>query len=197
MGMPDNRFDDQTQRVTYEYPAYSNYVETPSQPQPFQPEPPVDREPTQKPWLIVGLVAVAVIAIVGAVWAILANSGVLAAPESLSQWRDRMSPAATEVSDDMRSVQQAVDIESYPAVHEACTELDSDLQKWSTLLPTPNAEVTSEVAAGISEYRKFAAFCMTMTPSSTAGEGAQANDHLNAGNTHIENATVILNAEGA
>jgi hypothetical protein len=207
-----NPNEDPTQQVTYDYPAYSHYVETPSQPQ-FRFDPPVpEREPTKKPWLVVGAVLVAVIAIVVAIWAVLnkdsdtlSASGTTAeappfsidAPETLNEWRKRMAPVALAVGDDMKAAGAAADIEDYEGLHQACNTLSVDLAAWETYLPSPDPQITKEVQAGVDAYQDFTILCVRITPSSTRADGLDAASHIEAGNAHIQTATMLLNARGA
>jgi hypothetical protein len=131
-----------------------------------------------------------------------------------SEWTPRpatTTPAATSEADAVRiwyasagthiralsvatqQINNASQTPSDPAqLTTACQHLQDAVNGLQNTMPTPNAELTTEIQGAITDFGNAARGCLAAVPNHDQGAMDQAAQSMTSGGKHIDVATVIL-----
>lgn len=115
--------------------------------------------------------------------------------EALRDWGRDAAPELTNMQDAFGAVSDAGDAGDVNAMAAACTQLAGAIAKVRQKLPTPDPEVTTELAAALDAYGRGAATCSLVdTGTISPDELSQAADDLREGNSRLAAATALIKA---
>ena len=73
-----------------------------------------------------------------------------------------------------------------------CQHLQDAVNGLQNTLPTPNAELTTEIQGAITDFGNAAQGCLSAVPNHDEGAISQAAESITSGGKHLDAATVIL-----
>jgi hypothetical protein len=130
-----------------------------------------------------------------------------------SEWTPRpetTAPAATSEADAVRvwyasagtyiralsvanyEINNAAQTTDMAQLTTACQHLQDAVTGLQKTLPTPNAELTTEIQAAITDFGNAAHGCLAAVPNHDQGAIDQAAQSMTSGGKHMDVATVIL-----
>jgi hypothetical protein len=156
-------------------------------------------------WIVVGagVAAALLVAVVGAVGFVAnkdVNRDASVPPEdagraAIREWWSTASESFDEVEDAVATANHAVEKQLDPKmIEDTCQQLHDAAQvKLQAHLPSPDPDLTAEIAAAIQDIHNASHMCLSVIAGSMNSYGGEFSSNLQQGEKHLEAASKIIN----
>jgi hypothetical protein len=114
---------------------------------------------------------------------------------SMSAWSSATSPSLSRLGDDMSDASSAASSYDISGMRSACRSMSSSIYDVRAHLPAPDAVVTRELSAALTDFANGAQSCLTFTSTLDASAADDTADYMGSGSRHIANAKAAIDRD--
>jgi hypothetical protein len=116
----------------------------------------------------------------------------VSAKAEMAAWGARATPLLSALSDDMTDAKSAAGDYDLSGLSSACRSMVSNATELRTLLPAPDADMSEELDAALSDFQRAGKACQRFAITFDVESGQITTDGMQSGTIHLQNAKAYL-----